>query len=135
VTGYVVRVGDEPPALSIQIVRTFIVAAAIASRDYEDVHHDPGAAKQRGLPDIFTNITTTNGLVARFITDWTGPAARLRRICIRLGRPNHPGDTLTLTGRVTAVPDDGPIEVKIAGRNSLGLHVSGLVTFEWAVAQ
>jgi acyl dehydratase len=130
----VIRIGDEPPALSVPIDRTFIVAAAIASRDYEDVHHDPDAARERGVPDIFTNIATTNGLVARFVTDWTGPAARLRRIRIRLGRPNHPGDTLTLTGRVIAAPIDGPVEIEVAGRNSLGLHVTGVVAFDWATS-
>jgi hypothetical protein len=50
-----------------------IVAAAIASRDYQDVHHDRDAAIRRGTPDIFTNILTSSGLVARYVTDWAGP--------------------------------------------------------------
>jgi len=44
------------------------------------------------------NILTTNGLVGRFVTDWSGPAAVLRDVVIRLGAPNYPDDTMTLTG-------------------------------------
>ena len=37
------QAGDELPALEIPITRTLIVAGAIASRDYQDVHHDAEA--------------------------------------------------------------------------------------------
>ncbi len=90
-----VNVGDELPTLVIPLTRTLIVATAIASRDYQDVHHDPGLAQERGSPDIFMNILTTNGFVGRFITDWAGPDAVLKSVKIRLGAPNYPGDTMT----------------------------------------
>jgi hypothetical protein len=54
-----VQVGDEVPTLVIPLTRTLIVATAIASRDYQDVHHDPGLAQERGSPDIFMNILST----------------------------------------------------------------------------
>ena len=60
---------------AIPQTRTLIVATAIASRDYQDVHQDPDLAKKRGSPDIFMNILTTNGFVGRYVTDWTGPEA------------------------------------------------------------
>ena len=69
--------GDELPALVLPITRTLIVSGAIASRDYQDVHHDPVLAKERGSKDIFMNILTTNGLVGRYVTDWSGPRSRL----------------------------------------------------------
>jgi hypothetical protein len=34
-------------------------------------------AKARGSKDIFMNILTTNGLVGRYVTDWSGPRSRL----------------------------------------------------------
>ncbi len=71
-----VNVGDELPQLDIPLTRTLIVATAIASRDYQDVHHDPGLADERGSQDIFMNILSTNGFVGRFVTDWAGPDAR-----------------------------------------------------------
>ena len=110
------------------------MATAIASRDYQDVHHDPGLAVERGSPDIFMNILSTNGFVGRFVTDWAGPGARIESVSIRLGAPNYPGDTMTLTGTVTSteVPagrDDGRgvANVAVRGANSRGDHVTGTV--------
>jgi acyl dehydratase len=119
-------VGDRLPALDVPLTRTLIVATAIASRDFKDVHHDPSLAVDRGSPDIFMNILTTNGFVGRFVTDWAGPKARLKKVAIRLGAPNYPGDTMTLTGEVTAVEGD-EVTVKVVGSNSLGDHVTGTV--------
>jgi acyl dehydratase len=124
-----VQVGDEVPTLVIPLTRTLIVATAIASRDYQDVHHDPGLAQERGSPDIFMNILSTNGFVGRFITDWAGPDAILKSVKIRLGAPNHPGDTMTMTGKVTE-KNDGVVEVQIRGANEIGDHVTGTVALE-----
>jgi acyl dehydratase len=124
-----VNVGDELPTLPIPLTRTLIVATAIASRDYQDVHHDPGLAQERGSKDIFMNILSTNGFVGRFVTDWAGPDALLKSVKIRLGAPNYPGDTMTMTGSVTK-KEDGVIEVSLRGANSLGDHVTGTVALE-----
>ena len=122
-----VHVGDELPSLEVPLTRTLIVATAIASRDYQDVHHDPELAQQRGSKDIFMNILSTNGFVGRFITDWAGPDATIRKVAIRLGAPNYPGDTMTMTGKVTA-KDEGTVVVAVRRANRLGDHVSGTVT-------
>jgi acyl dehydratase len=123
-----VEIGDELPPLAIPLTRTLIVATAIASRDYQDVHHDPELARQRGSEDIFMNILSTNGFVGRFITDWAGPDATLKQVAIRLGAPNYPGDTMTLTGTVTAKDDEArTLEVAVRGANSRGDHVTGTV--------
>ena len=124
-----VHVGDELPTLVIPLTRTLIVATAIASRDYQDVHHDPGLAQERGSPDIFMNILSTNGFVGRFVTDWAGPDAVLENVKIRLGAPNHPGDTMTMTGQVTE-KHDGVVVVAIRGANDIGDHVTGTVALE-----
>ncbi|RAY13381.1 hypothetical protein DPM19_20120 [Actinomadura craniellae] len=125
-----VAVGDVLPALPIPLTRTFIVATAIASRDYQDVHHDPALAVERGSKDIFMNILTSNGLVDRYVTGWAGPAAVVRSIKIRLGAPNHPGDTMVLTGTVSAKHGDGRVEISVRGANGLGDHVTGTVVVE-----
>ncbi|MEU6497949.1 MaoC/PaaZ C-terminal domain-containing protein [Streptomyces californicus] len=133
------RVGDELPPLEIPVTRTLIVAGAIASRDYQDVHHDAASAREKGSPDIFMNILTTNGLVGRYITDHFGPTAVLRKVAIRLGAPNYPGDVLRLTGRITELrtadtssadtSSDEAIEavVQVTGGNGIGRHVTGTV--------
>jgi hypothetical protein len=123
-----VAVGDELPSLAIPLTRTLIVSTAIATRDYQDVHHDPSLAVERGSPDIFMNILTTNGFVSRFVTEWAGPSSRISKLSIRLGAPNYPGDTMTFTGSVEAKDDaDRSVTVGLVGANSIGDHVTGKV--------
>ncbi len=122
-----VSVGDELPPLDVPITATLIVAGAIASRDYQDVHHDRDLAIERGSKDIFMNILTSNGWVGRFVTDWAGPEALLRQVDIRLGAPNYPGDTMRMRGRVQE-KQDGIVTVEISGANNHGHHVTGTVT-------
>jgi 3-oxo-4,17-pregnadiene-20-carboxyl-CoA hydratase beta subunit len=124
-----VSVGDELPALDIPLTRTQIISSALASRDYTPVHHDHELAIAQGSKDIFMNILSTNGFVGRFVTDWAGPDAVLKRVAIRLGAPNYPGDTMHMTGTVTAKDDASrSLEVAVRGANGLGDHVTGTVT-------
>ena len=125
-----VREGDELPELVVELTPTLIVSTAIASRDYQDVHHDRDLAKQKGSKDIFMNILTTTGYVGRFVTDWAGPEALLRNVSIRLGAPNYPYDTMTVTGEVTKAEqgdDEGLVTVNVKGSNTLGDHVIATV--------
>jgi len=121
------RAGDEIPPLTVPITRTLIVAGAIASRDYQDVHHDPELARQKGSPDVFMNILTTNGLVGRYLTDHFGPRAVLNKVAIRLGAPNYPGDTMVLTGTIETL-EGATATVRIVGTNGIGHHVTGTAT-------
>ncbi|WP_212732680.1 MaoC family dehydratase [Streptomyces oceani] len=119
-------VGEPLPELAIPLTRTFIVATALASRDYQDVHHDPDLARERGSKDIFMNILTSNALVDRYLTEWAGPAAVVQAIRLRLGAPNHPGDTMVLSGTVTGRTDEERrVEIAVRGTNGLGTHLSG----------
>jgi acyl dehydratase len=122
-----VAVGDELPPLSIELTPTLIISTALATRDFQDVHHDRDLAQQKGSKDIFMNILTTNGFVGRFVTDWAGPEAILQKVSIRLGVPNYAYDTMTMTGRVAEKGDDGAVTVEVRGSNSLGDHVTGTV--------
>jgi hypothetical protein len=117
-----VEVGMKLPELSLYGDPTFIVSTAIATRDYQDVHHDRDKAQAKGSNDIFVNILTDTGLVERYITDWAGPNALIKSIGLRLGVPWYAYDTVTFKGEVTAVEAD-VITLKIVGSNSLGDHV------------
>jgi 3-oxo-4,17-pregnadiene-20-carboxyl-CoA hydratase beta subunit len=121
-TSVPVDVGTKLPELVLHGDPTFIVSTAIATRDYQDVHHDRDKAQAKGSKDIFVNILTDTGLVERFITDWAGPTARITSIKLRLGVPWYAYDTVTFSGEVTAVDGD-VITLKIVGANSLGDHV------------
>lgn len=124
--------GDVLPELALPLDRTTIVATAIASQDFEDVHHDPGKANDRGTPDIFMSINSTNGFLDRYVTDLCGPATRIRKVALRLGVPNFPGDTMTFSGEVVDVTD-AAVVLKIAGRNARGAHVTATVTLDQPV--
>jgi len=113
------------PELEIDVTPTFVIAAAIATRDFQDVHHDRDRAVERGGKDIFINILTTTGLVQRYVTDWAGPEAMVRKIAIRLGVPCYAGDKLTFSGRGEWRGQECVVEV--TGRCSLGDHVTGTV--------
>ena len=128
------KAGDELPPLEIPITRTLIVAGAIASRDYQDVHHDPELAREKGSPDVFMNILTTNGLVGRYLTDHFGARATLDKVAIRLGAPNYPGDTMVLTGTIETV-EGATACVRIVGTNGLGNHVTGTATLTLGSAE
>ncbi|QCB49104.1 beta-hydroxyacyl-ACP dehydratase [Rhodococcus sp. PAMC28707] len=116
------QVGDELPELEIFADPTFVVSTALATRDFQDVHHDRDKAIERGSKDIFVNILTDTGLVQRFVTDWAGPTAVFRSIGLRLGVPWYAYDTLTLRGKVSAVTD-GEVTVEVTGSDALGDHI------------
>ena len=118
--------GSALPELVIDVTPTFVIASALATRDFQDVHHDRDRAVERGSKDIFINILTTTGLVQRYVTDWAGPQALLRAVAIRLGVPCYAGDTLTLSGKV-AESTGAECLVEVVGRCSLGDHVTGTV--------
>ncbi|MGZ5364115.1 MAG: beta-hydroxyacyl-ACP dehydratase, partial [Mycobacterium sp.] len=69
-----IEVGTKLPELALYGDPTSIVSTAIATRDYQDVHHDRDKAQAKGSKDIFVNILTDTGLVQRYITDWAGPS-------------------------------------------------------------
>ncbi|MGP7814953.1 MaoC family dehydratase [Glutamicibacter soli] len=121
-----VQAGEALPELRIPITATLIVTGAIATRDFQKVHHDKDVAQAAGTPNVFMNILTTNALVNRYVGEWAGPAARVGRINIRLGATNFPGDEMVFTGTVDSV-DGENVVVKVVGTNSLGPHVTGTV--------
>ncbi|NMN96975.1 MaoC family dehydratase [Antrihabitans stalactiti] len=119
-------VGDKLPAFAVTADPTFVVSTALATRDFQDVHHDRDKAHARGSKDIFVNILTDTGLVQRFITDWAGPRAVVHSIKLRLGVPWYAYDTVTFSGEVIAV-DGERVTVDVLGADSLGDHITAKV--------
>lgn len=132
-----VKVGDSLPAFKLPITARLIVSCAIASQDFQDVHHDKAAAEAKGTPDIFMNILSTNGFVGRYLTDWAGPASRIRKITFKLGAPNYPGDTMIMTGEVKDITEENGhhfAHIEFRGKNGMGNHVSGSAVVQLAGA-
>jgi len=123
------EIGQELPALDLPITATLVTGGAIASRDYTPVHHDASAARAQGLPDVFMNILTTQGLCGRYVTDWAGPDAIVRGVETKLGGPNLPGDTLQLRARVVAT-EGSCADIEVLGTNAWGNHVTAIFRIE-----
>jgi acyl dehydratase len=124
-----VSVGDTLPSKEIVITSALIVGGAIASRDFTPVHHDKKAAQKGGLPDIFMNILTSNGLMGSYVTNWAGPDSTTRKISLKLGAPNLPGFIMTISGEVLACnEEDGTVDISVVGENNVwGMHMQGSV--------
>ena len=121
-------VGEELPVVALPMTATHIAAGAIATRDFMPVHHDRDYANSQGAPDVFMNILSTNAYCSRYLTDWAGPEAIVKRLAIRLGVPVFPGSTLTFTGTVTAVEavgDEDVVDIDLRAATDLGDHVTG----------
>jgi acyl dehydratase len=128
-----VQVGDPLPELRVAVTATEIVAGAIATRDFMPVHHDRAYANAQGAPDIFMNILSDTGYCGRFLTDWAGPEAMVKRLAIRLGLPVFPGTTLAYSGCVTGTRRAGTaglVEVTFRAITDLGEHLSGTATLD-----
>jgi hypothetical protein len=124
-----VSVGDKLPPLEVPITSSLITCAALATRDFEPVHHNASVAKSTGLPNVFMNILTSQGFMTRYVTDWSGPEAMVNSLDIRLGAPNVDGMSMTVTGEITAKDDEsGKIDVAVLGENNIwGMHMQGTV--------
>ncbi len=121
-------VGQALPPLTVEITATHIAAGAIATRDFMPVHHDRDYAQAQGAPDIFMNILSTTAHCSRWLTDWAGPDALVRNLSIRLGVPLMPGATLTFTGAITGLTEDGDegrVEIEFRAATDIGDHVTG----------
>jgi acyl dehydratase len=123
-----IRVGDAVTPMKLDVTPTHVVAGAIATRDFMPVHHDREYANTQGSPHIFLNIMTDNGYCSRFLTEWAGPEAMVRKIAIRLGVPAYADTRLEYTGTVTGkseVDGEGIVEVEFRATNDQGDHVTG----------
>ena len=133
-----IGIGDPITPMRIDVTATVVVAGAIATRDFMPVHHDRDYANSQGSPEIFMNIMSDNAYCSRFLTDWAGPEAMVKRIAIRLGVPAHAGSTLEFTGSVTGTSragGEGIVEVEFRATNDRGDHLSGTAVLSLPVTE
>jgi acyl dehydratase len=126
-----VKEGDELHTDTREITRTMVVATAIASRDFYPVHHDQGFAHASGARDIFINILTTNGLVSKYLTDWSGPEGEIKKFSFRLGMSGYVGETLTMVGKVGNKYTEGDehlVDLEYTFSVADGFHAMGTAT-------
>ena len=127
-----VKQGQVLPAIRVPITVTSAMATALATRDYQPVHHDLERARALGSQTVFTNTHTTAGYLERLVMQWAGPNAFLKSLKLRLGVPSYAGDELVLGGTVVAIDAaSARVTIKASGSNSLGEHVSAELVVTW----
>ena len=128
--------GDEIPAFVVEnLTRTDLVRYAVASGDFNPIHHDEEFARMAGNPTVFGHGMLTAGFVAKCVTDYVG-VANLRRYKVRFATRVWPGDTITCKGKVTrAYEESGErrIDGEVVAMNQKG-EVAVTGSFTAAVA-
>ena len=111
------QVGDQLPAQEFPIARADLVRYAGASGDFNPIHWNQRVAKEVGLPDVIAHGMFTMATAVRVVTDWAGDPGAVVEYGVRFTRPvvvPDPGvATLSVTGEVAGVREDGLIEVAL----------------------
>ncbi|HET7399106.1 MAG TPA: MaoC family dehydratase [Intrasporangium sp.] len=98
-----VAVGDGAPERTLgPITQTDIVRFAGAGGDFNPLHHDVEFAHRAGFPRPIAMGQFQAGLLAGWASDWLG-VEHLRSIEVRFVAPLAVGDSITLSGSVTAL--------------------------------
>ena len=104
------------------LTRTQLVAYAGASGDFHPFHHDETYATAHGFDRIFAHGMLTMGITGQALVAVFGPEG-LDRYAADFLKPVWPGDTLHTELEVTAVNDDGTVEVDISTTDQHGTQV------------
>jgi acyl dehydratase len=124
--------GEPLPSRELTLDRLGVIACTTACNDFRAGHYDPDLAQRIGMRDIFTDIPTSAGLTAAYVTGWAGPRARLLELDVALGVPLCAGDTVRFAGRPTAGvgADAGRMSVDVVGTTAFGRHVTARAVVE-----
>jgi len=129
-----VALGATLPVLRMPITVSRCVYLASATRDYSPQHHHRDYAQQRsGVRDMFINTTFALGVLARYLTDWGGPASRVRRLTLTMRGNVCAGDDLIVTGTVTGIHREGgeplaELDLLIATQDGPAMPCAGTLT-------
>jgi acyl dehydratase len=74
---------------------------AAASGDFDPIHYDQAYALAQKLPGAIINGRLKMALFSRMLTDFMGPAGRLKRLAARHQGMDLVGQPLTLKARIT----------------------------------
>ena len=107
ITSAEINVGDKLPTLSVEMTAQKIISAAAATRDWQPIHHDHAVATASGLRGIILNAPSQTGWISKYITDWAGPRAQIKRLSFKMKDSICPGDALCLNGEVISKDNDG----------------------------
>ncbi|MEY9927859.1 acyl dehydratase [Catenulispora sp. GP43] len=125
--------GDVLPEQTFPIRRVDLVKYAGASGDFNPIHWNERFAQSVGLPDVIAHGMFTMAEAVRVVTDWCGDPGMVVEYQVRFTKPvvvpdgvdEASGARLTVTGRVSAVNEDGTVRVDLVATSG-GEKVLGL---------
>lgn len=119
-----VSLGDRLPALVTPVGRAQLFLFSAATNNAHRIHYDPTwAVHEEGLRDVVIHGPLHGALMARSVTDWAGPDARMTGYAMRHRRPGFAGDELRFEGEVVAKSQrDGLniVDVDVTETNAAG---------------
>lgn len=107
-----VSVGDRLPTFVTTVGRTQMFLFSAATNNAHRIHYDPTwAIEAEGLRDVVIHGPLHGALMARAVTDWAGPDARMTGYAMRHRRPGFADDELRFAGQITAKHQHGGLNI------------------------
>jgi acyl dehydratase len=113
--------GDALPGQTFPVRRVDLVKYAGASGDFNPIHWNERFAQSVGLPDVIAHGMFTMAEAIRVVTDWCGDPGMVVEYQVRFSKPvvvpdgvaADSGATLTVSGKIGAVNEDGTVRVDL----------------------
>lgn len=102
---------------------------AAASGDFNPIHIDADAGKAAGLGGPILQGLCTLSWAVESVTRYLKDPTRVTKVRVRFSKPVKIDDTITFTGKVTAI-DGGKVTFEVAAKNQNGEDVLKGVTVE-----
>ena len=123
--------GDLVPSMTQPITYAMVVMSAAATWTFFAGHIDTAYAQLQGRRGIYMATGPINGLVDRYVTQWAGPLAFVRRRRTTMRESICADDTVTFDGRIERITIEpsriGPegsdatvVELSVSVRNQHG---------------
>lgn len=93
-----VTVGDNLPALTIEITLDRMMTYGGATWDFHRYHYDLAFVQQMHYKAPFVDGQMWGALLASLVMNWAGPDAFMRKIALRYRAMVYPGDVVEMSG-------------------------------------
>jgi hydroxyacyl-ACP dehydratase HTD2-like protein with hotdog domain len=96
-------VGSELPVVEHATSTTQIFRYSAATWNTHRIHYDKDYALAEGYPDVLVQSHLHGAFLVEYCTDWVGADGRLLELGLRVRRFAAAGETLSVSGVITAV--------------------------------
>lgn len=119
-----IQVGDRVARSVTRVSRTQLFLFSAATYNAHRIHYDhTWATETEGLRDVVVHGPLHAALISRTVTDWMGPAGRLREFSLRHGSPAFADDEIECEATVVDKVLDGDrglVYLEVSERNAEG---------------